>query len=206
MKVLVIGSHPDDFEFGCGGTLIKLSKNNSQINLLVMTKGEVGGDARIRQQEQLKVCKYLKAKIFWGRYKDTKIPLNKSLIDNIEKVIKEVKPDLIFTHYPKDTHQDHRNVAEATITATRYIRNVLFYETPSSIDFSPTVFVDIGDVIDEKLHLLQLHASQINATKVKSLSITEAATATSIFRGYQNRTKYAEGFVPLRLSLDFKLI
>lgn len=205
MKVLVIGSHPDDFEFGCGGTLIKLSKN-SQIYLLIMTKGEVGGNPRVRQQEQLKVCRYLKAKIFWGGYKDTKIELNKLLIDKIEKVIKKVKPDLIFTHYPKDTHQDHRNVSEATITATRYIRNVLFYETPSSIDFLPTVFVDIGDVINEKLYILELHASQVNATKVKSLSITEAATATSIYRGYQNRTKYAEGFVPLRLSLDFKLL
>lgn len=205
MKVLVIGSHPDDLEFGCGGTLVKLSKS-SQIYLLVMTKGEVGGDPKVRQQEQLKVCDYLNAKIFWGEYKDTRIELNKRLIEKIEKVIKKVSPDLIFTHYPKDTHQDHRNVSEATITATRYVRNVLFYETPSSIDFSPTVFVDIGDVINEKLYLLKLHASQVNATKVKSLSITEAANATSIFRGYQNKTKYAEGFVPLRLSLDFKFL
>lgn len=203
MNILVIGAHPDDFEFGCGGTLIKMSKN-AKLFALIMTKGEVGGDANVRYKEQIEVCKYLKAKLFWGEYKDTKIELNKSLIDKIEKIIHKTKPDLIFTHYPKDTHQDHRNLSEATITATRYIRNVLFYETPSSIDFSPTVFMDIGDIIEEKLYLLKLHASQVNATRVKGLSIIEAATSTAIFRGYQNRVKYAEGFVPLRLSLDFK--
>jgi LmbE family N-acetylglucosaminyl deacetylase len=206
MKVLVIGSHPDDFEFGCGGTILKfVKKKKAKIYILVMTKGEVGGDAKIREEEQKKVCKYLNAELFWGGYEDTKINLDKNLIDTIENVIRKVEPDLIFTHYYQDTHQDHRNVAEATITATRYIRNVLFYETPSSIDFSPTVFVDIGDVIKEKLFLLKLHKSQVYATKVKKLSILESAVSTAIYRGYQDRVKYAEGFVPLRLALDYIL-
>ena len=81
----------------------------------------------------------------------------------------------------------------------------MFYETPSSIDFSPTVFVDIGDVIKEKLFLLKLHKSQVYATKVKKLSILESAVSTAIYRGYQDRVKYAEGFVPLRLALDYIL-
>jgi LmbE family N-acetylglucosaminyl deacetylase len=201
MKILVISSHPDDFEFGCGGTLLKFSKN-AKIYILVMTKGEVGGDPKIRSKEQEKVCKYLGAELFWGGYKDTQIEFNKKLIDTIECVIKDVSADLIFTHYFNDTHQDHRNVAEATITATRYIRNVLFYESPSSIEFSPTVFVDITNMIDKKIYLLKLHRSQVNSTKIKGMSIIDAMLATGIYRGYQNRVKYAEGFVPLRLSLD----
>lgn len=204
MKILVIGAHPDDFEFGCGGTLVLCSKK-AKIFVLVMSKGEVGGKAEVRQKEQENVCKFLNAKLYWGEQRDTNIVLNKQLIDTIETVIKNTKPDIIFSHYPKDTHQDHRNVAEATITATRYIRNVLFYETPSSIDFTPTVFVDITKVISKKLNLLKLHTSQIYATKVKGLSILESAESTAIFRGYQNRTKYAEGFVPLRLSLKFAI-
>ena len=205
MKVLVISSHPDDFEFGCGGTILKLVKMKSKVYVLVMTKGEIGGNAKIREKEQMKVCKYLNAELFWGEYQDTKINLDKNLIDTIEEIIKKVDPDLIFTHYYQDTHQDHRNVAEATITATRYIRNVLFYETPSSIDFSPTIFMDITDVIKEKLYILKLHKSQIYATKIKKLSILESAVSTAIYRGYQNRVKYAEGFVPLRLGLDYIL-
>ncbi len=201
-RILVIGSHPDDFEFGCGGTLIKFSKF-ANIFALVMSSGEVGGDPLVRQKEQQRVCKYINAELFWGGFEDTKIELNKNLIDKIEYYIKKISPDFIFTHYPKDTHQDHRNVAEATITATRYIRNVLFYETPSSMNFSPTVFVDIAKQITKKLHLLELHKSQVYATKIKGLSIKEAAISTAIYRGYQNRVKYAEGFVPLRLTLDF---
>ncbi|MCX7956852.1 MAG: PIG-L family deacetylase [Endomicrobia bacterium] len=204
MKILVIGAHPDDIEFGCGGTLIELSKK-SKIYFLVMTCGEVGGVPDVRKKEQQSVCKSLGAKLFWGDYKDTKIILDKVLIDKIEHIIDITKPGIIFTHYPEDTHQDHRNLSMATITATRYIRNVLFYETPSSINFSPTVFVDIDKCIDKKINLVKLHKSQVNATKIKGLSIVEAVISTAIFRGYQNRVKYAEGFVPLRLTLNYCL-
>ncbi len=202
INILVISTHPDDFEFGCGGTLLKFSKI-ARIYVLVITKGEIGGKPEVRQKEQQKVCSVLNAKLYWGEFKDTEVSMSKTLIDKIETVITEIKPSIIFSPYYEDTHQDHRNVAQATITATRYIRNVLFYESPTSIDFNPSVFVDIGEVLDAKLKLLKLHKSQIYATKVKKLSIIESAISTAIFRGYQNRVKYAEGFVPLRLALDF---
>jgi LmbE family N-acetylglucosaminyl deacetylase len=205
MNILVIGSHPDDFEYGCGGMLLKLSSIGAKINILVMTLGELGGDPQIRKKEQEKVAKILKAKLFFGNFSDTQIHLSKELINYIEQTIKKISPNLILVHYPEDTHQDHRNVSQATITATRYIRNVLFYESPTSINFSPTVFIDIGDVLDKKVELLKTHRSQVNSTKVKGLSIIEGATACAIFRGYQTRVKYAEGFVPLRFSLDFWL-
>jgi hypothetical protein len=50
--------------------------------------------------------------------------------------------------------------------------------------------------------LLKSHKSQVFATRIADLSILEAARAVSLFRGMQNRVKYAESFVPLRLSLD----
>lgn len=160
---------------------------------------------RLEKKNKKKVCRILNARLYWGDFIDTQISLSKELINKIEDVIEITAPNLIFVHYPEDTHQDHRNVAQATITATRYIRNVLFYESPSSINFSPSVFMDIGDVLQRKLKLLEIHKSQINSTKVKKLSITEGATSCAIFRGYQTRVKYAEGFKSLRLSLDFWL-
>jgi len=205
MDILVIGAHPDDFEYGCGGTLLKLRSHGAKISVLVMTAGEFGGDPKVRMSEQQKVCKFLNADLYWGGLVDTRVELTKELIDKVESIIKKVNPTLIFVHYPEDTHQDHRNLASATITATRYIRNVLFYESPTSINFSPSVFVDIGDILNEKLKLLRMHRSQVYATKVKGLSIIESAVSCAIFRGYQNRVKYAEGFKPLRLSLDFWL-
>ncbi|MDI6642012.1 MAG: PIG-L family deacetylase [Elusimicrobiota bacterium] len=207
MNILAIGAHPDDLEYGCGGTLLKFSHSGYKISLLVLTKGEVGGAPKVREKEQINSAKILNARLYWGGegFYDTKVTLSKELIDRIESVIKLIKPNLIFVHYPEDTHQDHRNVSQATITATRYIRNVLFYEVPTTVNFSPTVFVDIGKMLKSKLKLLKAHKSQIYLTRVKGLSILESANSTAIFRGFQNRVKFAEGFIPLRLALDFYL-
>ncbi len=201
MNILAIGSHPDDIEFGCGGTLSKFKKT-SNIHLLVMTSGSHGGSVVKRKKEQRSAADILNAKVIYGNFSDTEIPLNREIIIFIENVIKKVKPDLIFVHHPDDTHQDHRNTAQSTITATRYIKNVLFYEVPTTIDFSlARVFVDITNHIGEKIKLLEAHKSQVFATKIAGLSILDAAKSTAIFRGYQNRTHYAEGFVPLRLEM-----
>ncbi len=205
MKILAIGAHPDDLEYGCGGTLYKLSKLGHEINLLVMTRGELGGKPDLRQQEQEKASKLLKANLYWGRFQDTQIPLEKDTINTIEFFIKKLSPDLIFCLFPNDTHQDHRIVAQATITATRYVQNVLFYEVPTSVDFTPpSVFADIGKVIEKKMMLLKAHKSQVFRTRVANLTILESAKAAALFRGFQNRVKYAEGFVPLRLNLTAK--
>jgi len=203
MQIIAIGAHPDDLEYGCGGALYKLSRGGHRISLLVMTRGEMGGNPDVRQKEQEKTARLLNAKLFWGRFTDTQIPLQKETIDTVELFIKKLKPDLIFVPFPNDTHQDHRTVAQAAVTAARYVQNVLFYEVPTSVDFSPaSVFVEIDDVLEKKMSLLKVHRSQVFATRVANLTILEAAKASALFRGLQNRVKYAEGFVPLRLSLN----
>jgi len=201
-KILAIGPHPDDMEFGCGGTLYKLSKKGFQVNLLVMTRGEYGGDCDVRKREQLESAKILKAGIFWGGFRDTEVPMGRELINEIEKNIKKIKPDFIFVNYFNDTHQDHRNVAKAAVTAARYVNNLLFYEVPTTLDFLPNIYKDIGDVLDVKTRLLKCHFSQVRKTKVKNLSIIESAKSAAIFRGYQARVKYAEGFMAQRILLD----
>lgn len=203
MKIIAIGAHPDDLEYGCGGALYKFSKTKHQLNLLVMTRGDMGGAPELRQKEQERSARLLNAKLFWGRFLDTQIPLEKATINTIEFFIKKIEPDLIFAPFPNDTHQDHRTVSQATTTAARYVRNVLFYEVPTTVDFSPaSVFVNISSVLDKKMQLLKSHKSQVFSTRVADLSILEASTATALYRGLQNRVKYAEGFVPLRLSID----
>ncbi len=204
-SILAIGAHPDDLEFGCGGTLYLLSKAGYKIHLLIMTAGEVGGDSRVRRAEQERAAAILKAKVEWGGFRDTDIPLTRELIQEVEKRIKGIKPDLIFTPHFDDSHQDHRKVSQATTTAARHARSVLFYETPTTIGFNPTVFMDIGPAIERKLALLKAHRSQVFQTKVPDLSILESAKSTSMFRGNQDRIKYAEGFLPLRLALDLRL-
>ena len=205
MRILGVGSHPDDLEFGCGGTFYKFSRAGHQIHMLIITSGEVGGDSRVRRIEQEKTAKILKAKLYWGGFRDTDIPLTRELITTIEKHVDLVKPEMVFTHHFEDTHQDHRKVSQATTTATRYIRNVLFYEVPTTMNFTPTLFSDIGPFLTQKMLILKAHRSQVYRTKIPGLSILESAKSTAIFRGYQDRTKFAEAFQPLRLSLDLSL-
>lgn len=203
MNILAIGAHPDDIEFGCGGTLIRYVQKGHNLYLMVLTQGEMGGEGEIRKIEQLASSKILGAReVYFDEYKDTRLPLDKGVIDSIERVLNIVSPDFIFVNYFDDTHQDHRHLAQATISATRYIRNVLFYEVPTTQNFSPNVFVNIEDVLEKKLASLEAHNSQLLKTNIEGLSIIEVAKSSANFRGIQGRVKYAEGFISLRLFID----
>ncbi len=203
MNVLAIGAHPDDIEIGCGATLIKYRQKEHKAYALVMTDGAMGGDNELRRNEQLRSNEIIGVeKTFWGGYKDTQLPLDKGIITVIEDVIQKVDPDFIFVNYFDDTHQDHRHLAKATISATRYIKNVLFYEVPTTHNFFPSIFVNIEDVMEEKNRILLAHESQVMKTNIEDLSIIDIARAQAGFRGIQGRVKYAEGFVPQRLFIN----
>ncbi|MCM8787040.1 MAG: PIG-L family deacetylase [Candidatus Omnitrophica bacterium] len=200
MNILAVGAHPDDIEFGCGGTLIKYALKGNNVFLLVLTDGSFGAPKSVRKKEQKEAAKFIGAKgLFWGNYKDTELICNRDLIVKIEDVIKKTKPDVVFINFWADVHQDHRAGAQATISATRYVKEVLFYEVPTTQHFEPDIFVDIGDVLDKKLELLKKHISQIDKTRVKDLTILESANSCAYFRGYQARVKFAEGFKAVRL-------
>ena len=203
MNILAIGAHPDDIEIGCGATLIKYRQNGHHIYTLVMTDGDMGGENDVRRDEQLRSNEIIGVeKTFWGGYEDTKLPLNKDVVTVVENVINELDPVFIFVNYFEDTHQDHRHLASATISATRYIKNVLFYEVPTTHNFSPSIFVNIEDVLEDKMQILLAHESQVMKTNIGDLSIVDVAQAQAGFRGIQGRVKYAEGFVPQRLFIN----
>ncbi|MBE9534802.1 MAG: PIG-L family deacetylase [Proteobacteria bacterium] len=186
MNILAIGAHPDDIEYGCAGTMIKYAERGHHIFLMVLTSGQEGGSTEIRQQEQEAAAEIMKVqKVFWGDYHDTQLPLNKELIEKIEEVLGEVKPDLILVNYGDDTHQDHRILTRATMSATRYVRNVLFFEGPTTQNFNPQVFVDISDTLERKFKVLEAHASQVMKTNIEDMSIVELAQANATFRGIQ---------------------
>ena len=203
MRILAIGAHPDDIEFGCGGTLIKYAQQGHDVSLLVMTDGGGGGDGRIRRQEQQAAGDILGvSRLYWGEYPDTAIPLDRESIQRVERVILDVRPDFIFVHSQDDTHQDHRHLSVATITATRYTRNVLFYEGPTTQNFSPNVFVEIDGVLQDKIAALQAHKSQVTKTNIEGMNILDIVQSSAHFRGIQGRVRNAEAFVPLRLFIN----
>lgn len=206
MNILAIGAHPDDIEFGCGGALLRYVRQGHRVCLHVLTSGELGGEGPLRKQEQLNSSKLMGAeKVFFGGYVDTRLHPDKELIAAIEEVIAQTEPTLIFVNHFDDTHQDHRNLTQATLSATRYIPNVLLYEVPTTTNFAPNVFINIADVLDDKLVLLKAHESQLFKTNIEDLSIVDVARSLANFRGIQGRVKYAEGFVSQRLFLEIPL-
>ena len=203
MNILALGAHPDDIEFGCAGTLAKYANNGHNIYLMVMTRGEKGGDGNERATEQKKAREILMAKkIFWGGFPDTFPPAQKDLIDAIERVIENVEPNMTFVNFADDTHQDHRELASALKSAARNVRNVMYYEVPSTQNFTPTVFVDIEKFMDVKKQSLIAHHSQMMKTNIEGLSILEISRSLSNYRGIQARIRFAEGFYPERLMIN----
>ena len=201
-RILALAPHPDDIEIGCGGTMAVHAERGDEIHLFVATQGDAGGDAEVRRAEQEASAKILGiSKVHWGVFSDTCLPQQAmALMEMLEQVVQEVQPTTVYVNHRDDTHQDHRVLAQVTNSVTRYVPNVLAYETPSSIGFDPTVFMDIDGTMDKKLKALEAHASQLARTHVR-LNIMEIATATAHFRGVQGKLACAEGFIPVRMRL-----
>lgn len=201
-KVLALAAHPDDIEIGCGGTLAEYVRRGAEVHLFVATDGGLGGDAEVRRSEQLASAAILGlTEVHWGGFRDTELNSEGKLLRALEDQVRAIKPDIVFMNSHEDTHQDHRALARAANSATRYVPNVLAYETPTSLDFDPHVFMDIQATLSLKIDALNAHASQVERTNISGVSIVEIAMATARFRGVQAKMSAAEGFVPIRVRL-----
>jgi len=201
-RILALAPHPDDLEIGCGGTLAVHASRGDEVHAFIATYGDVGGEAPVRKSEQETAAAILGVQhLHWGDFQDTHLPEQaQALMAKLESVVQEVGPDTVYVNYRDDTHQDHRVLAQVANSVTRYVPNVLAYETPSSHAFEPTLFMDIHDTVSQKLKALEAHASQVDKTHVR-LSIIEIALATAHFRGVQGKLTCAEAFMPVRLRL-----
>jgi LmbE family N-acetylglucosaminyl deacetylase len=202
MNVLGIGAHPDDVELGCGATLAAHAARGDNVALLVMTTGEQGPQAaksRIREQEE--AAKLLGVTLYWGHFRDGAVPAGRETVQRIDAVLSEVAADIVYTHSADDTHQDHRVIAAASLAASRRTARVLMYEAPTSRDFVPSLFVDVGDFVRTKLAAVRAHQSQVLKNKLVDL---EAIEAQARWRGFQARLPhgYAEGFSVERFAWD----
>jgi len=201
-KVLALAPHPDDVEIGCGGTLAEYARRGDEVHLFVVTNGARGGDAEARQREQEESARILGVRqVHWGGFEDTKLNSGSDLIQAIETKVAEIEPTTVLVNHHDDTHQDHRALARAAYSATRHVPNVLAYETPTTLNFSPHVYMDIQATLSNKLKSLNAHASQVERTNILGLNIVEIALATVHFRGVQAKISCAEAFMPVRLRL-----
>jgi LmbE family N-acetylglucosaminyl deacetylase len=201
--VLAIGAHPDDIELGCGGALLAHAAAGDRVTMLVMTGGENGpgnsDQVSGRPAEQLMAARTLGATLRWGGLTDCAVPTDSSTVAVVETVLHETGAELVYVHAPDDSHQDHRAVAQATLAAARRLPRVLHYQSPSTLAFTPTLFVDVTAHLTGKLAALRCHASQVD---LSAMVEPDAVVASARHWGAQARIGYAEAFAPTRMVLD----
>ena len=169
---------------------------------MVMTMGERGPqslESRVREQED--AAALLQAPLFWGGFDDGCVPEGPESVGLIDETIRQFEPDVIYTHSPTDTHQDHRVTSVATLAAARRTPRVLMYEAPTSKQFVPSFYVDITDYLELKIASIRTHESQVQKNRLVDL---DAVAAQARYRGFEARIghRYAEGFAVDRFVWD----
>jgi LmbE family N-acetylglucosaminyl deacetylase len=119
----------------------------------------------------------------------------------VERALEATAADIVYVHAPDDSHQDHRAVAAATLSAARRLSRVMHYQSPSTLTFQPTTFVDVTAYLSGKLAALGAHASQV---EMSSMVEPDAVVASARHWGALARIGYAEAFAPTRLVLDLQ--
>jgi two-component system, NtrC family, response regulator HydG len=198
LKIVAIGAHPDDIEFGCFGTMDRHRRRGDELYEIILTNGELGGDPRTRKREVKAAAKLIGATVYFGDFADGNLRDDGRTINYIESVIREVKADIVYTLSSTDRHQDHRYGSLASVSASRFVNEVYEYETPSVINtFSPRMYVDVTEGMEVKEAGLKCHASQ---GKKRYLDY-EAVTGLAKYRAYQAglHDRKAEAFEVVRI-------
>ena len=188
-RALVIGAHPDDNEFGAGGTVAKLIAQGWDVTFIIATNGNKGSHdpgmssyrlSEIREQEQRAAAEVLGVKhVIFLRNNDGELEPTPALRSEFALYIRHFKPNAVFTHDPWKhymLHPDHRTVGFAVIDAIVSARDHLFMPGLGQIGFGtwrpealflwsaeqPDYVEDISDFVEQKLAALREHHSQLD--------------------------------------------
>ena len=176
-RVLAIGAHPDDVEIGCGGILLGHRDAGDALCILTLSGGECGGSTGVRSSEAHQASDMLGAELILENLQDTRISEGPETIAVIARAVERFQPTVVYTHTLHDAHQDHRNAHRATVVASRGIARLESYQSPSStIEFTPSRFVDISERLPEKQALISCYRSQRRKCRYLSHSLI-ASTA-----------------------------
>lgn len=201
-KALVIGAHPDDPEYCCGGTALMLQRAGCEVVNVYLTGGEAGipgitGDEAkaIRTKEIHDACAIMGVRYVMLSQVDGATEITKARYEEMKAVIEREKPDVVFTHWPIDSHRDHRICSMLTYDAWRKLGHsfdLYYHEAMTGLqtqNWHPDTFVDITEVVETKHKACRAHASQ------EPDFILEYHIPMERFHGIEFQCKYAETFV-----------
>ena len=211
-NILEIGAHSDDIEFGCGGTLHKHVQSGDKVYMLIMSTGDIKHSVTgelIRTIEDTNVeCKngadIIGAQLIQLDFPDREVPFNADSIGAIENAIHENNIDTVYTHWSGDTHQDHINTLQSSLSASRLVDNVLCYEqvpVPRVTNVYPVAnyYVDITNYMDIKIEACKSHVTQIEKYKNSGIDMIDGLNVLARYRGNQINRRYAEAFDVLKM-------
>lgn len=217
-SILVVAPHPDDESLGCGGTLLKHINNGDEVHWLIITSMSLACGYSQQQinkrRDEIKVVSQL-----FNFSSVTVLDFPPASLDSVDtadlvgaisKNIKATLPHTVYLPYRYDVHSDHKAVFDAAMSSTKSFRaasvkRLLCYETLSETDFnldpnhaqfSPNVWVDINDFLEQKINILKTYQSELSEFPFpRSLDAVEALAKV---RGVQCNSKAAEAFMLLK--------
>ncbi len=208
LNVVCVGAHPDDPETGCGGTLAKLVAEGHRVSIVYLTRGEAGlknGDSdttsRLRTAEALRAAAVLGARAVFANQVDGQTSTDRQHSSQFTALLASLQPDIVFTHWPLDTHRDHRNAAQLVYEAWESLRGsftLVYYEVMTGVQthhFEPNCFVDISSTATQKRSAIYAHVCQ------KPDRFYPYHETMERERGSEAQLQRAEAFVVLREKL-----
>jgi bacillithiol biosynthesis deacetylase BshB1 len=178
LDALAVGAHPDDVEFSCGGTLIKLASLGYRVGVLDMARGELGtrGTGEIRAQEAQAAAQAMGLAIRDNlELPDGHIWLTEDSRVKMVRKIRLYRPTVIFTHYWEDPHPDHVHTCQIVREAAHVAglekydaeggqqrfrpQTVAHFMFPRTVP--PTFVVDISRFVEQKQKSVASYRSQL---------------------------------------------
>lgn len=218
MSILVIAPHPDDETLGAGGTLLRAVQSGEDVHWLIVTAmhEDDGFQRQAIERRRTEIAAVADAYGFastielgFPATRLDSLPLG-DLIGAFGKVMQEIAPTTVYIPFPGDVHSDHRvtfDTAAACTKIFRYpsVKQIIAMEVLSETDFgidptrspfTPNLFVDISDYLDDKMRIMNLFASEMAEPPFPRSERTIRAHAH--WRGSQAGCNSAEAFQILK--------
>jgi LmbE family N-acetylglucosaminyl deacetylase len=222
-RVLVVSAHPDDPDFGAAGTIACWAAQGAEVTYVIVTDGSKGSAepamraeelVRIREAEQRAAAEICGVKnVVFLQHEDGRVVNNTALRENIVRVIRKYRPDVMVTHDPtariidnsRLNHTDHRAVGDAALDAVFPLaRDRLNFPEHEAEGLEPfkvldifltpsnetNLVVDITDTIELKIKALQAHASQIGDPEKLAERVREWSAGNATGTSFQFAEKF----------------
>lgn len=220
MRILVIGIHPDDIEFCCGGTVALAVKQGHEVVMADLTDGGASSNGtieeRAREAETAAGILGVSERVNLG-FADTEIQSeNLEQARSVVNCIRRYRPELVLAPHRKDTHPDHVS-GGILVERAVYLSGIHGFRTPEPhwavpgvlrymgrLEFEPDLIADITSTYDIRLRSIQAHQSQIgggndrNSTPINSAEFLPMLEARAITYGFKIGVKYGEPFQSLK--------